>query len=134
MSTDSMPLRGGAPKRRDLRKSRRYSVDDGILRVSWLGLDGTLKVVQQARVVNVSEDGIAVELPAPALLASRIGLEASKHRLQGEGTVKRRRSRSRSRVRRRNKAGSYLPACGGLGGSMYRVVVALTRWRFSPDG
>ncbi len=89
MSSNSTPLRGGALKRRDLRKSRRYSVDAGILRVSWLGLNGTLKVVQQARVVNVSEEGIAVELPAPALIASRIALEASKHRLQGEGTVKR---------------------------------------------
>jgi hypothetical protein len=89
MSSNSMPLRSGALKRRDLRKSRRYSVDEGVLRVSWLGLNGTLKVVQQARVLNVSEEGIAVELPAPALLASRVGLEASKHQLHGEGTVKR---------------------------------------------
>ena len=89
MSSNTIPLRGPAPKPRDLRRSRRYSVDESTLRVSWLGLNGTLKVVQQARVVNVSEGGIAVELPAPALLASRIGLEATKHQLLGEGTVKR---------------------------------------------
>ena len=59
----------------DLRRSRRYSVDESTLRVSWLGLNGTLKVVQQARVVNVSEGGNRGRAsPALALLASRIGL------------------------------------------------------------
>ena len=58
------------------------------MRVSWLGLDGTVKMVPHARVLNVSEGGIAVEIPEPATLLSRVKLQADKHNLLGEGTVR----------------------------------------------
>jgi hypothetical protein len=77
-----------ALKRKDLRRSPRYAVDGETLRVSWLGLNGSLNMVQHSRVLNISEEGIAVELPEPAQLASRVKLEGEKHRLLGEGTVK----------------------------------------------
>jgi hypothetical protein len=71
-----------------LRRSRRYRVDGATLRVSWLGLNGALNEVQRAFVLNVSEDGIEVELPAAAQLLSRVKLESEKYRLLGEGTVR----------------------------------------------
>ena len=75
-------------KRKDLRRTRRYAVENETLPVAWLGLTGSLNMVQNSRVLNISEEGIAVELPQPAKLASRVKLEAEKHRLLGEGTVK----------------------------------------------
>jgi hypothetical protein len=77
-----------AIKRNDLRRSRRFSVEGETLRVSWLGSNGTLKMVPQARVLNISEEGIAVEIPEPAQLVSRVKLQSDKHRLLGEGTVR----------------------------------------------
>jgi len=87
MSTNTTPS-WSALKRKDLRRSRRYAVDGATLRVSWLALDGTLKVVQQARVLNVSEEGMAFELPEPAQLVTRVKLQSDKHMLLGEGTVR----------------------------------------------
>jgi hypothetical protein len=77
-----------ALKRKDLRRAPRYSAAGETIRVSWLGLDGTLKLVQHARVINISEGGIAVEIPEAAKVISRVKLEADKHRLLGEGTVR----------------------------------------------
>jgi hypothetical protein len=54
-----------ALKRKDLRRTRRYAVEGETLRVSWLGLNGTLNMVQHSRVLNICEEGIAVELPEP---------------------------------------------------------------------
>jgi hypothetical protein len=87
MSTSPTPS-WSALKRKDLRKSRRYAVEGETLRVGWLGLNGTLNVVQHSRVLNISEDGIEIELPEAAQLASRVKLEGEKHRLLGEGSVK----------------------------------------------
>ena len=87
MSTNSTPS-WSALKRKDLRRSRRYAVDGDTLRVSWLGVNGDLKVVQQARVLNVSEEGMAFELPEPAQLVTRVKLHSEKHKLLGEGTVR----------------------------------------------
>ena len=63
-------------------------MDGATLRVSWLGLNGTLRVVQQARVLNVSEEGMAFELPEPAQLVTRVKLTSDKHRLLGEAIVR----------------------------------------------
>jgi hypothetical protein len=87
MSTNSTPS-WSALKRKDLRRSRRYAVDGATLRVAWLGPDDTLKVVHHSRVVNVSEEGIAVELPEPAQVLSRVKLQSDKHKLLGEGIVR----------------------------------------------
>jgi len=88
MSTTNSSPSWSALKRKDLRRSRRYEVDGDTLRVSWLGLNGELKVIQQARVLNVSEEGMAFELPEPAQLVSRVKLQSDKHKLFGEGTVR----------------------------------------------
>ena len=88
MSTTNSSPSWSALKRKDLRRSRRYDVDGDTLRVSWLGLNGELKVIQQARVLNVSEEGMAFELPEPAQLVSRVKLQSDKHKLLGEGTVR----------------------------------------------
>src|SRR5450432_694591 len=87
MSSNATPS-WSALKRNDLRRSPRYSTAGETIRVSWLGLDDTLKMVQHARVINISEAGIAVEIPEAAKLISRMKLEADKHHLLGEGTVR----------------------------------------------
>ena len=87
MSTNTTPS-WSALKRKDLRRSRRYAVEGATLRVSWLGLNGTLKVAHQARVLNISEGGIAFELPEPAQLVTRVKLQSDKHKLFGEATVR----------------------------------------------
>ena len=87
MSTNTTPS-WSALKRKDLRRSRRYAVEGAMLRVSWLGATGTLKVVQNARVLNICEDGMAFELPEPAQLMSRVKLQSDKHKLLGEATVR----------------------------------------------
>src|SRR5713101_3852483 len=88
MSTSNATPSWSALKRKDLRRSRRYAVEGATMRVSWLGLNGELKVVQQARVLNVSEEGMAFELPEPAQLVTRVKLHSDKHKLLGEGTVR----------------------------------------------
>ena len=88
MSTTNATPSWSALKRKDLRRSRRYAVDGATLRISWLGLNGELKVVQHARVLNISEEGMAFELPEPAQLVTRVKLQSDKHRLLGEGAVR----------------------------------------------
>ena len=86
MSTNVTPS-WSALKRKDLRKTRRYAVD-GTLRVSWLGLNGSLKVAHNARVLNISEEGMEFELPEPAQLISRVKIQSDKHKLLGEAAVR----------------------------------------------
>ena len=87
MSTNSTPS-WSALKRKDLRRSRRYAVEGEFLRVSWLDLSGSLRMVQNSRVLNISEEGMAFELPEAAQLGSRVKMEADKHRLLGEASVR----------------------------------------------
>src|SRR5438067_10793284 len=88
MSTTNTTPTWSALKRKDLRRCRRYSVDGATIRVSWLGLNGTLQVVHHARVLNISEEGMAFELPEAAQLVSRVKLQSDKHKLLGEGAVR----------------------------------------------
>src|SRR3989475_1738041 len=88
MSTTNTTPSWSALKRKDLRRSRRYTVDGATVRVSWLGLSGTLQVIHNARVLNISEEGMAFELPEPAQLVTRVKLQSEKHKLLGEGTVR----------------------------------------------
>ena len=88
MSTVNATPSWSALKRKDLRRCRRYVVEGATLRVSWLSVSGELKVVHHARVLNISEEGIAFELPEPAQLVTRVKLHSDKHRLLGEGTVR----------------------------------------------
>jgi hypothetical protein len=87
MSTNSTPS-WSALKRKDLRRSRRYNVEGAFLRVSWLDVNGGLRMAQHSRVLNVSEDGMAFELPEAAQLGSRVKLQSDKYRLLGEGSVR----------------------------------------------
>jgi len=86
MSTNATPS-WSALKRKDLRRTRRYAVE-GTLRVAWLGSNGSLKVAQNARVLNICEEGMAFELPEPAQLNSRVKLQSGKHKLLGEAAVR----------------------------------------------
>ena len=88
MSTANATPSWSALKRKDLRRCRRYAVEGATLRISWLSVSGELKVVHHARVLNISEEGIAFELPEPAQLVTRVKLHSDKHRLLGEGTVR----------------------------------------------
>ena len=88
MSTTNTTPSWSALKRKDLRRSRRYTVDGATIRVAWLGLNGTLQVVHHARVLNISEEGMAFGLPEPAQLVTRVKLQSDKHKLLGEGTVR----------------------------------------------
>ncbi len=88
MSTTNTTPSWSALKRKDLRRSRRYTVDGATVRVSWLGLSGTLQVIHNARVLNISEEGMAFELPEAAQLVTRVKLQSEKHKLLGEGTVR----------------------------------------------
>jgi hypothetical protein len=87
MSTNATPT-WTALRRKDLRRSKRYLVEGETVRISWLGLNGTLKTTPHARVLNISEGGMAVEIPEPAQLVSRVKLQADKHKLLGEATVR----------------------------------------------
>src|SRR2546421_7827139 len=70
-----------------LRGSRRYTVETTLLRVSWLDVNGLWRM-SYAPAINISEMGIAVELPeAPPVLA-RVRLRSDKHRLMGKGLVR----------------------------------------------
>src|SRR5712691_3255349 len=88
MSTANATPSWSALKRKDLRRCRRYTVDGATLRVSWLSLSGELKMVHHTRVLNISEEGIAFELPEPAQLVTRVKLQSDKHKLLGEGAVR----------------------------------------------
>jgi len=86
MSTNVTPS-WSALKRKDLRRTRRYAVE-GTLRISWLGDNGSLKVLHNARALNICEDGMAFELPEPAQILSRVKLQSERHKLLGEAAVR----------------------------------------------
>jgi len=69
-----------------MRRHRRYSVDAGILQVSWLDLNGKMKS-GRARALNISEDGIALELPRPAL-PLLVRFQSDRFNVEGAGAVR----------------------------------------------
>src|SRR5215813_11533341 len=72
----------------ELRAHRRYEVAATSLRVIWLDTNGDMKVENSAQPIDVSETGMAVQLPEPALLLSRIRLESEQGELIGHGKVR----------------------------------------------
>src|SRR5262249_50823981 len=72
----------------ELRGHRRYQVAATSLRVTWLDTNGDMKVENSAQPIDVSETGMAVKLPEPALLLSRIRLESEQGELIGHGKVR----------------------------------------------
>jgi hypothetical protein len=50
----------------DLRRRRRYAVDACVLQVSWINTSGKMETAR-TRALNVSENGIALQLPSAAM-------------------------------------------------------------------
>ena len=74
-------------KRRDLRRHPRYDVDSGIMQVSYLDLAGTMKMAR-TRAVNISESGMAVELPEGAMPLSLVRFQSDRFKIRGQGIVR----------------------------------------------
>jgi hypothetical protein len=78
-------LHGNAANR-DLRRYHRYVVDAGVLEVSWINLAGKMETAR-ARALNVSEDGIALQLPTAAM-PTRVRFRSDRFKLCGAGAVR----------------------------------------------
>jgi len=76
-----------ALKRKDLREHPRYAVDSGILQVCWLDLSGAMKMAR-TRALNISEGGIALELPEAAMPQSMVRFQSDKFKIRGQGVVR----------------------------------------------
>jgi hypothetical protein len=76
-----------ALRRKDLRNHPRYAVDSGIMQVSWLDLTGTMKMTR-TRALNISEGGMAVELPEGAMLQSLVRFQSDRFKIRGQGIVR----------------------------------------------
>ena len=75
-----------ASKGKDLRRHRRYAVDAGILQVSWLNTTGKMQTAR-TRALNISEAGIALELPAAAM-PLLVRFQSERFNVKGVGTVR----------------------------------------------
>jgi hypothetical protein len=76
-----------ALKRKDMRSHRRYLVDAGVLQVSWLDASGNMKVVR-TRALNISEGGMAIELPEAAMPLSMVRFQSDRFKVRGAGAVR----------------------------------------------
>ena len=76
-----------ALKRKDMRRHRRYAVDAGVLQVSWLDASGAMKMTR-TRALNISEGGIAIELPDAAMPLSMVRFQSDKFKVRGAGAVR----------------------------------------------
>ena len=73
-------------KSKELRRHRRYTVDSGILQVAWLDSAGRMKTTR-TRALNISETGIALELPEAAM-PLLIRFQSDRFNVQGVGAVR----------------------------------------------
>ena len=71
---------------KDSRRHRRYAVDAGALQVSWLDLNGKMRVTR-TRALNISEEGMAVELPEAAM-PLLIRFQSDRFKVRGVGAVR----------------------------------------------
>ena len=76
-----------ALKRKELRRHRRYAVDTGVLQVSWLDMEGKMKMTR-SRGLNISEGGMCIELPDPAAPMSLVRFQSSRFKVMGSGAVR----------------------------------------------
>ena len=76
-----------ALKRKEMRRHRRYAVDSGILQVSFLDSSGKLKMAR-TKALNISEGGMALELPEAVLPLSMIRFRSDRFKLMGSGSVR----------------------------------------------
>jgi hypothetical protein len=72
----------------DQREHRRYAVAGTFLRVTWLDANGDVRIEDGARALDISERGMAMQLPASALLLSQVRLESEQGELLGHGKVR----------------------------------------------
>ncbi|MBI1786496.1 MAG: PilZ domain-containing protein [Acidobacteria bacterium] len=77
-----------ALRKKEQRRHRRYTVENSTLRVSWLGINGEPKMATHARVLNVSESGMAVELPEAPMPNTMIRFQSERYKLVGSGSIK----------------------------------------------
>src|SRR5579862_4741892 len=74
------------PRSPEMRLNRRYEISDDCLEVSWLNKRGRIKTAR-AKVVNVSERGIALRMPEPVLPLS-VRFKSARLDLDGVGSVR----------------------------------------------
>lgn len=86
-STSNTAPSWSALKRKDTRRHRRYAVENSSLRVSWLDGKSQLKMAQ-VKVLNVSEGGMALEMPEAPMTGSMIRFQSEKHKLVGSGALR----------------------------------------------
>ena len=77
-----------ALRRRERRRHRRYQVTNSTLRVSFLDMNGALKMISAARVMNVSECGMALEFPEKPLPTSMVRFQSERFKLTGSASVR----------------------------------------------
>jgi len=75
-----------AEKAEELRRHRRFSVNKGSLEVSWLDAAGKMKN-SQAKVVNVSENGIALQVPKQ-VMPLLMRFQSERFAVKGVGAVR----------------------------------------------
>jgi hypothetical protein len=80
-------FQGNEPVLKDpRRRHHRYSVDDGVLEVEWLDVNGRMKKTR-TRALNISEDGIAFQLPE-AIMPLLVRFRYERCNVEGLGVVK----------------------------------------------
>jgi hypothetical protein len=87
MTSSVMQTSWSALKRKDLRQHRRYALDAGTLKVSWLDVSGAMKMTR-TRGLNISEGGIALELPEAAMPQSLVRFQSDRYNVRGAGYVR----------------------------------------------
>ena len=70
----------------ELRRRRRYAVDGTPLQVSWLDTTGRMRVTR-SRALNVSEFGIALQLPEP-VMPLLVRFQSDRCDVNGAGAVR----------------------------------------------
>ena len=80
-------LHGEEVQRNDARRRhRRYAVDGAVLEVSWLDVSGRMQSTR-SRVLNISEDGIALQLP-DEVMPLRVRFRCDRLKIEGVGAVR----------------------------------------------
>ncbi len=77
-----------ALRRKERRRHRRYQVTNSALRVSYLDMNGALKMVAAAKVLNVSECGMALQFPEKPLPTSMVRFQSDRFKLTGSAAVR----------------------------------------------
>ena len=73
-------------KPQELRQSRRFAVDAGILDVSWLDKTGKMRNTR-TQALNISSKGMAIQLPE-AVMPLLVRFESERFKVKGAGNVR----------------------------------------------